>query len=152
VVALLVALRTISPSGASIESFARVYGIVTAIVVGFLFFLTVIGSLVAIGVRVDVVRAVCAAMGVLFMLLGNYMGKFTRNYYAGIRTPWTLSDSEVWFRTHRLGGRLFVLAGAASLVGAMLGVGFPVLLVAITAASLVPAVYSYVIYKRLHRS
>jgi len=56
-------------------------------------------------------------------LLGNFLGKVTKNFFAGIRTPWTLAIDEVWLRTHRLGGKLFVLAGAVMVIGGLLGAG-----------------------------
>ena len=45
-----------------------------------------------------------AAIGLMFIVLGNYMGKVRKNFFIGIRTPWTLASDEVWNRTHRLGG------------------------------------------------
>jgi uncharacterized membrane protein len=51
------------------------------------------------------------ALGALFMVLGNLMGKLRQNHFAGIRTPWTLADERVWARTHRFGGFLFFGAG-----------------------------------------
>ncbi len=55
-------------------------------------------------------------LGMLFISLGILMPSFKRNFFVGIRTPWTLANDRVWEKTHRLGGKLFVLAGLASLV------------------------------------
>lgn len=54
----------------------------------------------------------------LFVVLGNYMGKTRSNFFAGIRTPWTLSSEYSWEKTHRFCGRLFVIVGILSLLGA----------------------------------
>ncbi len=51
------------------------------------------------------------SMAVLFIFLGNYMGKLRRNFWMGIRTPWTIASDVVWERTHRLGGWLMVAVG-----------------------------------------
>jgi uncharacterized membrane protein len=77
------------------------------------------------------------------------MGKLTRNFFIGIRTPWTIASEEVWLRTHRLGGWLFVLAGLVVFVSAFLGAGWIPAFAAITAAALISVVYSYVIYRRV---
>jgi uncharacterized membrane protein len=77
------------------------------------------------------------------------MGKVTRNFFVGIRTPWTLASDEVWLRTHRFGGRLFVLAGLVLLVSAVLGGGWVVAAIAIGSAAVLSVVYSYVVYRRV---
>lgn len=56
-------------------------------------------------------RTVTAALGILFLLLGNMMGKIKHNYFFGIRTPWTLADPDIWTRTHSLGGKLWFALG-----------------------------------------
>ena len=85
----------------------------------------------------------------LFVVLGNVLGKVTKNFFVGIRTPWTLASDEVWLRTHRLGGRVFVLAGLAVVLSGLAGGGVAPLLVAVFTAAFVPIVYSYIIYRRL---
>jgi uncharacterized membrane protein len=47
-------------------------------------------------------------LSAMITYMGNYMGKLRRNFWAGIRTPWTLVNDTVWERTHRFGGWLFV--------------------------------------------
>ena len=96
-------------------------------------------------------RVVSALVGLLFVFIGNLMGKVKPNFFMGIRTPWTLSDPDVWNRTHRLGGGLFFLAGLATVASALLlpeQVTFWVLLAGVLLAALVPTVMSYVWYRR----
>jgi len=57
-------------------------------------------------------------LGILFVLLGNYMGKIRQNYTVGIRVPWTIDNEEVWNRTHRFGGWCFVVAGLIVMMNA----------------------------------
>ncbi|MGX7109507.1 SdpI family protein [Facklamia miroungae] len=52
------------------------------------------------------------SLGILFIILGNFMPKIKFNYFMGIRTPWTLANEHVWYHTHRLAGKVFVLMGA----------------------------------------
>ncbi|MEZ4364105.1 MAG: SdpI family protein [Kofleriaceae bacterium] len=94
-------------------------------------------------------RAVPAALGGLLVVFGNFMGKLTRNFFVGIRTPWTLASEEVWLRTHRLGGKVIVLAGLGLVLSSALGGGFVFVIAAIALVAVIPIVYSYVLYRRL---
>lgn len=101
--------------------------------------------------RIAVWRVIVMAVGVLFMVLGNIMPKFKNNFFAGIRTPWTLSDPDVWNRTNRLGGRCLFLLGLVMLpAGLLLGeqLTFALLMAGIAVVVLVPVVLSYVWYQK----
>ena len=100
-------------------------------------------------------RVVSALVGLLFVFIGNLMGKVKPNFFMGIRTPWTISDPDVWNRTHRLGGGLFFLTGLVTVVSALLlpeAVTFWVLLAGALAAALVPTVMSYLWYRKRSNS
>ncbi|MCD8023081.1 MAG: SdpI family protein [Lachnospiraceae bacterium] len=101
----------------------------------------------ALGMNLDVMTAVDIFMAVLFIGIGNYLPKCRQNYTVGIKLPWTLDDPENWNKTHRLGGRLFVLAGLVCLVDIFLRI-FWLPLAAICLASLIPCIYSVVLYQR----
>jgi uncharacterized membrane protein len=146
---LLMALRALAPREMPVERFARVYTVLTAVVVAFLALVTALTALAAVGVAVNMSRALGLGTGLLFVVLGNFMGKLTRNFFVGIRTPWTLVSDEVWLKTHRLGGKLFVAAGVVTVVAAFTGAGLGVMLAAVLAAALVSAVYSYLVYRKL---
>lgn len=91
-------------------------------------------------------------IGILFILIGNYLAKVKNNYFIGIKTPWTLASDEVWRRTHRLGGWLFFLAGLIIILVGLFVKGevfVPVFITVILAAAFIPMVYSYIIYRRL---
>jgi uncharacterized membrane protein len=90
------------------------------------------------------------AVGLLFVVIGNLMSRMRPNWFMGIRTPWTLSSENVWRKTHRLGGYLFVAAG---FVVAALGLvrapwALAVLIGVALLAALIPVVYSYVLWRR----
>lgn len=98
----------------------------------------------------EFVRFVIAAASVLFIVKGNYLPKTRSNWFLGVRTPWTLSSDYTWERTHRLAGRLFMLAGFVCLVGAFtLNGGWLVvmLLGTLLPATLISVVYSYFVYR-----
>lgn len=146
---VLLAVPRISPRGYRVAPFQGVFEGIQAALVAFLFLINALVLLAGIGVSVPMARVVPAATGLLFVVLGNYMGKFTKNFFCGIRTPWTLASDEVWLRTHRLGGRLFVLAGVIVLVSGLLGGGWVPVVAALAVAVVTPVLYSYFLYRRL---
>ncbi|MEI6072092.1 MAG: SdpI family protein [Verrucomicrobiae bacterium] len=83
----------------------------------FLCFLSLLVLAVAGGIPVDMNRAVFNGVLILFLALGNFLGNLRPNYFAGIRTPWTLDDSEIWRATHRVGGRIMVYGALLLLPG-----------------------------------
>ena len=92
------------------------------------------------------VRWVVAGCALLFIVIGNYIPKTRSSFMLGIRTPWTLSSETAWEKTHRLAGRLFILAGSLGLVGAFVfdGVWLAVQLTTLViTAALISIVYSY---------
>lgn len=105
-----------------------------------------------------VAQGIMGAVFLFFILLGNVMGKIQRNFWMGIRTPWTLANHQVWEKTHRLGAWLFVGAGVIGLLSLFLTTLMPqtVLFIAwialLALSALVPVIYSYVYYKQLERS
>ena len=87
---------------------------------------------------------------ILFMVLGNYMWKIRRNYFVGIRLPWTIDNEDVWNKTHRLWWKMFMLAGFLFLVNAFLNFNPAMVIIPIIFLILFfPIVYSYIIFKRL---
>jgi uncharacterized membrane protein len=106
----------------------------------------------ALGWAVNATKVAIGAVGVLFALLGYLMPKMQPSWFVGIRTPWTLSDDEVWVRTHRMGGKLFLVAGALIVAAALLGGNWWMVgafLVAVGIA-LVPVVYSWWLWRERH--
>ena len=131
------------------SSFGRVYDLVHSITLAFLLFVTMITLRAAAGEKVPMVQALGVALGLLLIVIGNLLGKVRRNFFLGIRTPWTLANDEVWLRTHRLGGKTFVIGGAVVIVGVALGANIGLCSVVALLAALIPAVYSYLVHRRL---
>lgn len=110
----------------------------------------VISFATALGLPIDPTNVLNLVLSLGMILLGNYMGKFRRNFWMGIRTPWTLTSDTVWERTHRLGGWLFVLCGVIGIAATFIpGVRLWGIVVPLLAATFIAAIYSYVIYQRL---
>lgn len=88
-------------------------------------------------------------LSILLLVIGNYLPKCRQNYTVGIRLPWTLNDPENWNRTHRMAGWLWMAAGLIALVNAFLRLlNGPMLFGLIGLAALIPALYSYALYRR----
>jgi uncharacterized membrane protein len=102
------------------------------------------------GWRAD--RLIPATIGIMFVLIGNQLGKSRSMYLVGIRTPWTLSSEEVWIKTHRLGGKLMVLGGLLVVVAALLpipsGLLAAVFAFLIAVIVVVPVFYSWLLWRR----
>jgi immunity protein, SdpI family len=142
-------LPSISPRGFRFERFAGVWALFEAAVIGALLLDHGLTLAAGLGKPVDGARGAIAGTGLLLALIGNYLGKVTRNFFVGIRTPWTLASEEVWMRTHRFGGKLFVLAGLILFVTALAGAGVVLGFAAVIAAAIGSVVYSYVVYRKV---
>lgn len=88
------------------------------------------------------------AIGLLFIVIGNYMPQIKSNFLMGIRTPWTLSSDTVWRKTHLLGGYVFVIAGIAFIIGTLLPAPWNLyILLTVTLFTVaILVIYSYVLY------
>jgi uncharacterized membrane protein len=108
----------------------------------------------ALGWQLPVPRLITVAVGAMLVLIGNQLGKSRSMYLIGIRTPWTLASEEVWIRTHRLGGKLMVVAGAGLVAAATLapqGALAAITLALVALAALIPVAFSYLLWRREQR-
>lgn len=109
--ALMAVIPRFDPGRRNYESFGAAYFWTRLGLLGF-FALIHIGIVaLALGAEFDIFIIFPLGTGALFILLGNLMPKFRPNFFAGIRTPWTLASARSWTATHRLGGRLFIVGG-----------------------------------------
>jgi len=129
--ALLAFLPRVDPGRANYASFSGPWNLIRGGLTVFLAALHGVLIAIALGADIDVARVIYVAVGLLFLLLGNVMAKFRPNYFAGIRTPWTLSSARSWSVTHRLGGRVFLAVGVGFIAMAL--VLQPWLLIAVLA-------------------
>ncbi|MFC7394284.1 SdpI family protein [Scopulibacillus cellulosilyticus] len=92
-------------------------------------------------------------VGVLFIFLGNYSFSLKQNFFIGIRTPWTLSNEEVWNKTNRFGAILLIIFGICICLGGFLPGILPSIILIICLVLMVafPLVYSYWTYKKINR-
>lgn len=144
---LFLAIPKIDPLQANIRSFIGEYHKFILVIVFFLSLVHLQSLLWNLGTRVSFSLTMPALLGGLFIYLGTFLGKSKRNWFIGIRTPWTLSSDEVWDKTHQAAGKAFMAAGILSLAGVVLpAYAIWIALVAVLVAALGSVAYSYVIY------
>lgn len=102
----------------------------------------------ALGYHTHIEQVLPAFMGVLFIIIGNYLPKTKQSYTMGIKLPWTLASEENWNRTHRLAGFLWVIGGVYFLAMTFIGWSLVAFLIPLAVMVLVPAVYSYLLYRK----
>ncbi|WP_088069673.1 SdpI family protein [Gottfriedia luciferensis] len=117
----------------------------------FLFFLINLSVLYyGLGYNIQIGSLVFIFIGLLFILLGNYLPHVRSNYFIGVRTPWTLSSESVWRKTHRVSGRLFMLIGLCFLFLYFIPIAYKTYVFIPLIILLVgfPIIYSYFIFKK----
>lgn len=146
------AIPLIDPLRENVARFRGMFNTFIVIVIAFLLYLHFLTLVYNLGVHFRMSRLLLPAMGVLIYFAGELVRQAKRNWFIGIRTPWTLSDDRVWAETHRLGSILFKAAAGVIVVSAFLGEwGIWVVLGSLLIASLVPLVYSYLLFERYRR-
>lgn len=149
--ALFLVIPEIDPLKTNIAQFREAFNLFIALIIGFMIYvhgLTLAWSLGYHNFKMSM--ALLPFMGLLFIAIGFMLRKAKRNFFIGIRTPWTLSSDRVWDETHRLGAILFMASGALAVIGGFFGgmVAFWMLFVPLIGSTLFLLVYSYVLYRR----
>jgi uncharacterized membrane protein len=147
---LFLLLPLIDPKKERYPEFQKVYHLLKAVFLLGLLGVFIVASLANLGYQVPMNHIVPILVGLLMIVIGNFMGKIKNNWFIGIRTPWTLSSENVWNKTHRLGGWLFVLYGILLMMTPLLGYAFGevVFIAGAVAVVGVTLIYSYVIHKK----
>lgn len=101
----------------------------------------------ALGYSVNIELLVNFLVGIVFIVLGNYLHKVKQNYTIGIRIPWTLNSKENWNRTNRLASWLFIISGLLFILNAFLQQGW-LLMIMIIAVVFIPFGYSFILFKK----
>lgn len=143
------ALPWLSPRQFEVQNSGATYGYLMAIPVALMGAIELFMLCSALGVKLDAGRVMPAVVFVVLILMGNPMGKVRRNFFIGVRTPWTLASERVWHATHRFTGKLMVGSGVLGLLAVWLAAPYWLLLVLMMAWGPVAAGYSLAVYKRL---
>ncbi len=148
---LFLIIPSIDPLKANIAAFRDVFNLFITLIVAFMLYVYALTLRWNLGFTdFGMSKAMLPAMGILFFFVGYMLRKAKRNFFIGIRTPWTLSSDKVWDETHRIGSVLFMISGVLAFIGSLFGgmTAFWFLFVPIIGSTLITLVYSYVIYQR----
>lgn len=152
---LLVLFRTLPGIDPRRENYGRFRGAYDVTILSTLLILNLLCGIVVVEAMwpgtVSVERVVNCSVGIFMVVLGNVMPKFKSNFFAGIRTPWTLSDPDVWNRTQRFTGRIFFFWGILMAVGGLFLSGKVMFALVIGGAAIVlivPTAMSYIWFQQ----
>ncbi len=148
---LFLALPWLSPRGFKIEPFRATYNILVVMVLALMAYIHFVALQAALQPNMDMARALIGGIFALFGGIGVLLGRVKRNFWVGVRTPWTLASDAVWDSTHRLAARLYSLTGFGCALAVFAGVPTAVCFVMFITLIFVPVVYSLVLYKRLEK-
>lgn len=150
---LMRVLPKIDPFRDNYAKFAGTYELIIDLVMGMMLVMHFAILLGAGGAPDTIAVAVRAGMGVMFIILGNILPRTRRNWFVGVRTPWTIADARVWEKTHRVAGYGFVILGVLILLTIPLApqIGIPVLVAGVAVVGLGSVVYSFLVWRREQR-
>jgi uncharacterized membrane protein len=140
----------LSPKRFEIDSFWSTYHQVMLLTFGIMTYSYAVILWADCGLPIDMGRVVLCGVCLFIALFGNLMGKLRRNFYLGIRTPWTLASERVWNATHRFAAGITVAGGLVGLALSIAGL-YLWALAAVLLPSFASVIYSLVIYKQLER-
>jgi uncharacterized membrane protein len=146
---LFILIPRIDPLKSNIQQFRKYYDGFVVLIMVFLFYLHLLTIFWNSGYTFNMITFLSPAFAILFYYSGILIENAKRNWFIGIRTPWTLSSDKVWDKTHKIGGKLFKVAGILSLFAiffenyAILVIVVPVIIV-----SIYTVVYSYFEYQK----
>ena len=154
IVVLLLFIPNIDPLKANVAQFRDTFNVFITFIVAFMVYVHILTIIWNMGFdQFNMGTAMLPAMGLLFIFAGIMMRKAKRNFFIGIRTPWTLSNDHVWDETHRIGSILFIVSGFLALLGAFFttyAIWF--IMVPVLGSTAFLLVYSYVLYQRETKS
>ncbi|MEI8067359.1 MAG: SdpI family protein [Candidatus Shapirobacteria bacterium] len=148
--ALFIFLPHIDPYKKNFSEFKKYFENFVNLILGFLFYIYILTLVWNSGHQINITQLIAPAIGVIFYYAGVLMQHAKRNWFVGIRTPWTMSSVVVWEKTHALGAKLFKIAGLLSLFGIILPqYSLFFIIIPILAITIFIFVYSYWEYRKL---
>lgn len=148
---LFLVIPSIDPLKVNISQFRKAFNLFIVLIVAFMLYiygLTLVWSLGYTGFRMS--TSMLPAIGLFFIFIGFMLRQAKRNFFIGIRTPWTLSSDFVWNKTHQLCSLLFMVSGALAVIGSFFGgmTAFWMLMIPVFGSTIFLVIYSYVLYKQ----
>jgi len=148
---LFLVIPSIDPLKANIAKFRESFNLFIVLIIAFMLYIHGLTLAWSLGYQdFKMSAAMLPFTGMLFIAIGFMLRKAKRNFFIGIRTPWTLSSDSVWDKTHQLGSILFMVSGALAIIGGFFGskTAFWLMFVPLIGSSLFLVIYSYVLYRQ----
>lgn len=148
--ALFIVVPGIDPLKANIAQFRGAFNLFIVLISAFMLYMHGLTLAWSLGYQdFKMSAAMLPFLGVVFIFIGYMLRQAKRNFFIGIRTPWTLSSDVVWDKTHQLGSILFMASGVLAIIGSFLGgmMAFWLFFVPLMASTIVLVVYSYILYR-----
>lgn len=147
--ALFSVLPKFDPNSERYAEFSGAYLSIRNLILLVLFIIFTATTFFNLGYAINIGIIVSGSIGLLMIALGSYFKKIKRNWFVGIRTPWTLSSENVWNKTHILGGRLFMIWGACLVLAPWLTPTIAFLILFGGIIIIIPwiFIYSYILYR-----
>ncbi len=147
---LLTFLPNLDPKKENYLKFRNTYNIFKILIISVLGIIYIASLLYNVGYNVNIAVITPLLIGVMFIVMGNYMGKLKFNWFVGIKNPWTLSSENVWNKTHRLSGWLFIILGIILIISPFLPeqLGMYLLIGGVFAVVIGSFAYSYYLYTK----
>lgn len=145
---LFLFIPLIDPKKERYAQFRKIYHVFKGVLLFFMLLIYYALGLSGLGYNIEIGTWIPVFVGLLFIILGNYMGKIKPNWFMGIRTPWTLSSEEVWNKTHRFGGKAFIIGGVLMVFMSLIPVAYkiPIFIIVIVIVGFLPIIYSYILF------
>jgi len=147
---LFLVVPSIDSLKADIAQFREAFNLFIVLIVAFMLYIHGLTLTWSLGYTVfKMSAAMLPALGLLFLSIGSILRKAKRNFFIGIRTPWTLNSDYVWDRMHRLGATLFMVSGVLAFIGSFVGgvTAFWLFLVPLIGSTIFLVIYSYLLYR-----
>jgi uncharacterized membrane protein len=146
---LFIVIPKIDPLKSNIEKFRTYYDRFIILLISYLFLIHIFVIVRSFGYRFNILYFMMPALGFLFYYGGILTENAKMNWFIGIRTPWTLSNEDVWNKTHKIGGKLFKIAGLIAFSGAFFNkYAIFFVLVPILSVVVFTVIYSYFEYQK----
>ncbi|MBN2423274.1 SdpI family protein [Candidatus Woesearchaeota archaeon] len=146
---LFIFIPKIDPLQKNISKFRQYFDSMILLIILFFIYVYLLMLFWNLNFRFNMMQMLVPAFGVLFFYMGIIVEKAKRNYFVGIRTPWTLANDKVWDKTHKLGGKLFKTSGVIALIGVFFeNYAFLLMIIPVIVASVFLIGYSYWVFRK----
>ncbi|MFJ8528260.1 SdpI family protein [Bacillus sp. NPDC094106] len=147
---LLIVIPKVDPRKTNYDKFSKSFTMISYSILFVLFLVNILVLATALGYKIPMNSAPNIIVGILFLVIGNYLPQCKPNFFIGIRNAWTLSNEEVWRKTHRFSGKVFVVVGLMMIISIFAPAALKsfLMLGIIIGAVALTMLYSYFVYKK----